>query len=589
MMPLCAAAQTFVDIWSGAGFSSDEASQGVALGDYNADGYPDVFLPSIIIEVPVLPDLGGPNQCYTNDGNGRFNDAAAWLGLADNGQSQGASWADFDNDGALDLYVVRGLQEAIPQNHLLYRQAGGSFDPAPSAYVTAADAGRSVCWADYNNDGYVDVFVTNGLDSTEVLPDSRIFLFRNNGDGSFTDVTILVGMEDRRNGHGCAWSDFDNDGDQDLYIANKGFEDPVLGLSDPHPNALWVNQWTQGTEVFVDMAESAGVDGIDTVDPGGASFGASWADFNNDGWMDLYVTNGFSGLVPFPTPNRLYRNNGDGSFTDVTLFQFLTSLSTESSFSSTWGDYDNDGDLDLFVSNGNVPMVAETTHDLYLSSGWPLYMFDNVAAAAGVEAAKWSNGCASADFNRDGYLDIYVTNGLPGVELLFNEADSLFQNNGGGNHWLQLDLVGVVSNRSAVGARVTAQIGGSRQTREVSAGQGYQSMDDLRVEFGLGGATRVDTLTIRWPSGCEQILTDVAADQVLEVIEDCVFDSILRKLFQTPVAGMFPLPEYATAPATGPWTEPEPVITNAATYFYQHSQDRTIYLVRSGDTLQMDF
>lgn len=597
MMLVCLAvastsqAQTFTDIWSLAGFSEDEAAQGVALGDFNADGFTDIFVTSIIIEIPIFPDLGGPDRLYANSGSLTFTDVAPSYGVDDDGQGQGAAWADYDNDGLLDLYVVRGLQEILAQHHLLYHQTGGgAFDDNPSAYVSSAGAGRSVCWADYNNDGYTDVFVTNGLDSTDLLPDARVFLFKNNGDGSFTDVTASVRLDDRRNGHGCAWSDYDNDGDIDLFVANHGFEEPLIGLSDPQANALYQNQLTEtGTPDFLDVAESAGVTGIDAVDEGSATFGAAWADFNNDGWMDLYVTNGFSGVLPYPTPNRLYKNNRDGTFIDVTLLQFNVNLSLESSYSCTWGDYDNDGDLDLFVANANVPLIAEAWHDLYTNSGWPLYLFDNDAGPAGVEAQKWSTACASADFNNDGYLDIYSINGIPGVELLFNEPDNLFFNEGGANHWLQLELIGIESNRNGIGARVTCETGSASQTREVAAGQGHQSMDDLRVEFGLGNDTRADTITIRWPSGCVQILEDVDADQLLPVVEDCSFASILRETYQAPAGGMFPLDQYADAPAAGPWVEPSPIIEEGISYFYEHSEDVNINLVRSGDTLTMSW
>ena len=167
------------------------------------------------------------------------------------------------------------------------------------------------------------------------------------------------------------------------------------------------------------------------------------------------------------------------------------------------------------------------------------------------------------DFNGDGYLDIYSSNGAPGIELLLTVDDNLWMNDGGSNHWLHLDLVGTVSNRSAVGARITMTIGNRDQTREVAAGSGYQSMDDLRVEFGLGNDTVADRVRIRWPSGCIQDLEQVAADQVLVVVEDCS-NEMLREELLAPVASMFPLPGYDPLLAVQTWSDPQSVFARLA-------------------------
>jgi len=588
-----AGAQTFSERWSSSGFSTSEVNQGVALGDYNGDRHADVFLTSFIIDLPwPLPDLGGPDQCYRNNGTARFTNRAGSLDLDDPGQGQGPAWADYDNDGRLDLYVVRGFQQAVAESHLLYHQEATRFDSSPSAYVSAAGAGRSVCWADYDNDGFVDVFVTNGLDSSDLLPDARVYLFRNEGDGSFIDNTIVLGLEDRRNGHGCAWSDFDNDGDQDLYIANHGFEDPILGISDPQPNALYRNLLMEtGNPYFEDVAEAAGVTGIDTFDPGGAAFGCAWADYNNDGWMDLYVTNGFAGIIPVgATPNRLFLNNHDGTFTDATIIAFIPPP-IEPSFGCTWADYDNDGNIDLYVNNASIPMVAPAQNALFINQGFPLYNFSDEAGPAGVQASEWAQACATADFNSDGWPDIYSINGVPGFELILETPDDLYINDGGSNHWLHLDLVGTFSNRPAIGARITLRTGLRQQTREVSAGSGYQSMDDLRVEFGLGSATAADTITIRWPSGCIQTLENVAADQIIEVVEDCPA-FILRELLRDPVSDMFPMAIYQPVPPAPPWEDPQPVGNyGTGSFFYQHTDPLPmhIFVSRRGDRIRISW
>jgi len=589
-----AQAQVFTDRWGTSGFDTDEANQGVALGDQDGDGRTDVFLASIFVEnpIPIFPDLGGPNRLYRNGGNS-FSEVGATLGLDDRGQGQGAAWGDFDNDGLIDLYVVRGLQAAVAQGHLLYRQTPSGFDSSPSSQVSVAGAGRSACWADYDNDGRLDVFVTNGLDSSGLLPDARIHLFRNDALG-FVDVSAITGINDTRNGCGCAWADYDDDGDQDLYVANHGFEDPVLGLSDPQPNALYRNQLVEsGSATFVDVADAAGVSGIDAGFPantgGSASFGCAWGDFDNDGHLDLFFTNGFSGVVPFPTPNRLFHNSGDGTFTDRTL-TILDPDFDESSFGVTLADFDNDGNLDAYVSNADLPGLAAATNDLLHNTGFPLHVLNNVEGPAGVGVSEFAGACASADFDGDGDLDIYsVNNSIPAVELAFPVADNLFVNGGNTNHWLHLDLVGVISNRSAVGARITVDEGLRRQMREVQAGSGYMSMDDLRVEFGLGATQVVPRVTIRWPSGCIQELENVAANQVVRVVESCAAN-ILRETYSQPMAAMFPLPIYATAPPAGPWLDPESVLGDSRLLFYEHSDPAVVLHVRKvGPTVELDW
>ncbi|MEM7247158.1 MAG: CRTAC1 family protein [Acidobacteriota bacterium] len=575
-------AQTFTDRWAGAGFATQENNRGVALGDQDGDGRPDLFVTSfeLFIDSPFpLPDvrLGGPDRLYRNEGAALFREVGSDLGLDDTGQGQGAAWADFDNDGRLDLYVVRGVQEAAGEPHLLYRQDTDGFDSSPSDFVDEALAGSSACWADFDADGRLDVYVTNGLDSSDVLPDSRQRLFRSQPDGSFRDVATEVGIEDRRNAFGCAWADHDGDGDQDLYVVNHGFEDPVLGLSDPQPNALYRNMLREeGVARFVDVATEADVSADDGVPGSGAGFGCAWGDFDNDGRFDLFIANGFSGIVPFPTPNRLFHGEADGTFTDRSL-TILDPDFDESSIGVTLGDWDNDGDLDAFVTNVTIPAVSDASHDLLVNGGWPLHVLVNREDEAGVGASDWGGACASADFDGDGYLDLYATAGAPGADLAFPTADHLYMNDGGSRRWLQLDLEGRVSNRSAVGAVVTVDAGlRGTQTRQVSAGSGYQSMDDLRVEFGLGDATSA-RVTIVWPSGCVQELDDLAADTVHAVAEPC--DLVILRADGPTVLRGDGMPTYR-AVETGPFEDPEPVLGDGRWWMYRLSQDDLILRLR---------
>ena len=596
--PASLRAQSFTDQWGAWGFDGAESTQGIAFGDQDGDGRPDLFVTSleVVIPNPFGDDfvLSGPDRLYRNRGSS-FEDLAPSLGLDDGGQGQGAAWGDYDGDGLLDLYVVRGFQALTAESHLLYRQTPGGFDSSPSADLAASGAGRSVCWSDFDNDGDLDVFVTNGLDSGDLLPDARMHLYRNEGPAGFVDQTDALGLLDLRNGQSCAWGDYDGDGDQDLYVANHGFEDPALGLSDPQANALYQNQLADsGTPSFVDVAEAAGVDGLSSLIPGeegaSASFGAAWADYDNDGDLDLFVATGFSGLVPFPTPNRLFRNDGDGTFSDLSL-TLLDVDFDESTLGVTWGDFDNDGDLDLYTTNASQPF-ATTTNDLFVNSGPPFWLLTNEEGSAGVGVQEWATACASADVNGDGFLDIYSVNGTPGVEFVFATADNLWIGQPNGNHWLHFDLVGRASNRSAIGARVTVEVGLRTMMREVQAGHGYQSMDDLRVEFGLGSRTTAQRVHVRWPSGCEQELLNVIGDRVVEIVEECIAPpaEILRSELRVPLEASFPLSSYAALPGGAvDWLDPEPVIGDGRLLFYAHSGDVEIRLAREAGSVRVSW
>ena len=378
-------------------------------------------------------------------------------------------------------------------------------------------------------------------------------------------------------------------------MSNHGFEDPAIGLSDPQANALYKNLLVEtGAATFVDVAAEAGVDGLAGLIPGeegaSASFGVAWADYDNDGDLDLFVASGFSGIVPFPTPNRLYRNDGDGTFSDLSL-TLIDADFDESTLGVTWGDFDNDGDMDVYTTNASQSF-APTTNDLFVNSGPPFWILTNQEDSAGIGVQEWATACASADVNGDGFLDIYSANGTPLAEFLDPDADNLWIGQPNGNHWLHLDLVGRASNRSAVGARITAEFGAFTLTREVAAGSGFQSMDDLRVELGLGSRTTAQRITIEWPSGCVQEVLGVTADRIVEIVETCVVPpaDMLRAELADPVTSMFPLPVYASLVAAGAsWTDPEAVLNDGRTLFYAHSEDVVLTVVKDGASVRIDW
>lgn len=389
-----------------------------------------------------------------------FSNVAGSANVADSGNGRGVAWGDYDSDGDLDLYLANE-----GTNRLFRNNNNGTFsNVAGSANVADGGTGAGVTWGDYDNDGDLDIYMTNGPGTNR--------LYRNNGDGTFSNIAGSANVDDGSWAYAVTWGDYDNDGDPDLFMGSESYI------------RLYRNN---GNDTFTDVAGSVGVYGT-------AAFGAAWADYDNDEDLDLYIASS--------STNRLFRNNGDGTFSDVTGSAGVSDGAI--SMGVTWGDYDNDGDADFYVTSREV-------NRLFRNNGNGA--FSNVASsvnAAGV--AWWSRGAAWADYDRDGDLDIYVANG-------WDVVNWLFRNNGTANRWLHVELTGTVSNRSGIGARVTAVTGSTRQRRDVGGGEGYWSQSSLPVEFGFGSTTTVDELTIHWPSGNEQTLNNVATNQLLAVTE----------------------------------------------------------------------
>jgi len=449
----------FQDVTAAAGLSSKGWGMGVAIGDVDNDGWEDVYITCY-----------GPNRLFRNLGNGKFEEVGEASGVADPRWSVGASFADIDHDGDLDLYVA---------NYVAYdlnRQPSGG---APCTYR-----------------GF------NVFCGPRGLPGSRDALFLNDGKGHFKDVAEERDIDpDALYGMGTVIADYDNDGWPDIFVAN-----------DLTPNLLYHN-------VGGGRFEETGILASVAFDENGVeegSMGADFGDFNNDGWLDLYYTNS-----SYQT-NQLAINNQKSAFS---LRSYALGHG-ESTFlyvgwGTFWGDLDNDGWEDIFVVNGHLYADADR-FDMGLKYKQRKLLFMNLAGKMFKEsAASWgavlsqpdnSRGLAYGDYDNDGDLDVLINNQ--------DAAPVLLRNDGGNrNAWLSVQLAGRQSNRSAVGARVILRSAGKEQVRETKAGSSYASQNDSRLHFGLGDLKQVDELEIRWPSGKIDKFSKLPANQILVVDE----------------------------------------------------------------------
>jgi choice-of-anchor A domain-containing protein/uncharacterized repeat protein (TIGR01451 family) len=430
-----------------------------AFGDYDGDGYVDLFVANY------SPD--SLNQLYHNNGDGTFTKIVSGNPIVtDVASSTSGVWGDYDNDGDLDLYVSNN----IGYKNFLYRNEGGgtftSIQNDPIVNYTGYSHGAA--WADYDNDGFLDMFVA------DYFPTGFNKLYHNNGDGTFEEVTSSPLVTDAAFSVSPAWGDYDNDGDQDLFVANTTNQKNFLYRNDGN------GQFTKITSGAIVNDETQSV-------------GASWGDYDNDGDLDLFVANSGG------QNNLLYQNNGDGTFTKIT--NSVVTTSGGNSHGSAWADIDNDGDLDLLVTNDQ-----DEDNFLYINNG------DGTFVAANNEVtndAGKSFGSAFADIDNDGDLDLHIANHD-------NEENFLYINEYGTcNNSACFTLVGTKTNTSAYGTKVKvkATINGvpTWQMREVTSltGGGIGGQNDSRVSFGLGDATKMDSIIIYWASGLTEIFTNV--------------------------------------------------------------------------------
>ncbi|MFO0981691.1 MAG: CRTAC1 family protein [Planctomycetota bacterium] len=497
-----AAGITFVHHHGGTGqkLFPETMGAGCAFLDYDGDDDLDIYL---------VNGPGAPAALYQNDGHGKFQDVTRAAGLGKPCFGMGCCAADVDNDGGLDLFL------ASYGSKTLYRNAGGGRFADVTAAAGFGDDSRwatSAAFGDYDNDGYVDLYVCHYVKydiahpptclgaggvreycNPADFPSEPDALYRNRGDGTFEDVTTRAGIDDRDGrGLGVVFGDPDDDGDQDVFVAND------MSRNDYFENS--------GHGTFSENGLQAGL----AYNEGGhvsAGMGTDFGDYDNDGREDLYVVN-FS-----LETNTLFHNDGGGLFTDRTAELGLAPLTLRPlGFGTLFFDPDLDGDLDLFTANGHVLDTIES-YGKGLTYAQTAQLLENLDHGAFRDASRaagsWfaqafvGRGAAAGDFDDDGDEDLLIANCNQAPVLLQNDQTT-------GRSWLTVVLVGTHSNRSAIGARVSFRAGGMLHTDTVRAGNSYLSQSDLRLHFGLGACTKVAGLVVRWPSGAQQVLAEVA-------------------------------------------------------------------------------
>ena len=503
---------------NGTSINLEEFGPGVCVADYDGDGWQDIYFVN-------ARDLYGrgikvQNALYRNNGDGTFTDVTDKAGVPGTGFGLGCVWGDYDNDGHPDLYVTQ-----YGRNVLYHNNGDGTFtDVTDKAGVAGMEFGAyfhsGAIFFDYDRDGKLDLYVGSyvafppgaqrycklgGLTSScppSAYAGSPSILYHNNGDGTFTNVTKQAGMY-QPNGKNLAVGvgDYDNDGWPDLFVANDGID---AYLYHNEHNGTFKEQGSMSGMAFTGSGLTM------------AAMCISLGDYDNDGWLDLYISD-FQG-----SSDHIWKNDGQGLFDEVSDRVGITMpTKTVLSFGGGFFDYDNDGWLDLFIANGHVypeiEQIFPETHYKQINS-----LFHNNGRGKFVDATKTSGdgfatphvgrGVAFADFDNDGFVDVVVANN--------NDPPLLLHNSGGnGNHFVSFKLIGTKSNRDALGARLKLSAGGMTQIREIEGGGSYMSQSDLRAHFGLGSTTKIDKLEISWPSGTKQTFADFPADQFYKIEE----------------------------------------------------------------------
>jgi hypothetical protein len=458
---------TFTDVTDKAGVANERWGFGVAVGDYDNDGWPDIYVSNF-----------GKNRLYHNNHDGTFTDVAEKAGVTLGGWSTGATWGDYDHDGYLDLFVPGYVKFDIDHPPI----AGEGGLPA----------------------GFCQFRAVTVMCGPRGLPGERDHLFRNNRDGTFTDVSVKAGVDDKRGYYGLSsvFLDVDDDGWLDIAVAN-----------DSVPKYLYRNKH-DGT--FEDVSYLSGF-ALNDEGREQAAMGIAVGDYNRDGRVDLYITN-FSDDY-----NTLYQNDGDAIFSDVSGKAGLVNVTIPFlGWGTAFLDFDNDGLLDIFVANGHVYPEVDKTDWGTTYAQRPLLLrnlngskFEEVppAAGSGLAILKPARGAAFGDLFNDGHIDVVLNNMDDTPTLLRNVVKN-------GNHWIAFRLVGAdKSPRDAMGAKVVVNAGGMRQRGDVFSGGSYASSSDQRLHFGLGPARTVDKVEIQWPSGAKSEITPPSVDRIYTVIE----------------------------------------------------------------------
>ncbi len=490
----------FSDIAARAGVGKRDRGRGSAWLDYDLDGDWDLFTVGIQTA----------HALFRNEGDGTFADATAQMGLADPRGGWAATAADFDNDGDDDLFTSRDAWEGNAPNSL-YRNDLGSFNDIgiEAGMADSADS-FTAAWLDFDDDGYLDLYVANGVSGTG----GENALLHNRQNGTFLDVAPPAGVADPSKTIGTAAGDYDGDGHIDLYAVNIG-----------QLNRLYRKL---GNGSFADAAATAGV--LFPVEGGYVAF---FFDLDNDGLLDLFV----STMSAFPDvlnsqvtgeaiePNRpfLYHNIGDGTFADITgpagLAQSFGSMGAGAA------DIDNDGFVDIYLANGGPQMARLEPNALYRNRGDGT--FADITSASGTGSLGKGHGATFADFDRDGDLDLYA--GLGGHYDADVWENKLYRNDGVANHYISIELVGTRANRNAIGARATAFANGRAICSHRQSGFGFGSSNSPALHLGLGAATRIDSLHVVWPGGTRQHFYDLPLDCAIRVIEGQTHYQTIRR------------------------------------------------------------
>jgi len=496
---------------------------GVAIFDYDNDGWPDIFIVNGTTLEGFPKGTEPTNHLYRNNQDGTFTDVTVKAGLAANGWGQGVCVGDYDNDGWEDLYITY-----YGHNRLYHNQNGVFTEVAQKAGVagTGKAWGTGCAFVDYDRDGKLDLMVANYVDfdlatapapgdrpsciwkgvpvmcGPRGLPGAKNILYRNRGDGTFEDVTTKAHIDKTEGFYAFSVSafDYDDDGWPDIYVA-----------CDSTPSILYHNNH-DGT--FTDVAVTAGAafneDGREQ-----AGMGSTIADYNGDGRLDIFKTN-FS-----DDTSTLYRNNGDGTFEDVTSAAGLGLYTKYLGWGTMFFDFDNDGWPDLLLVNGHVYPEVDKQHlgssyqeprILYRNLGNGTFADISESAGPAITAIASSRGLAIGDLWNDGKLSAVISNMNGPPSLLVNQVRSP-------NHWITFRTIGTKSNHDGIGARITVKAGSRVLVNEVRSGSSYISNSDMRVHFGLGSATKLDFVQVRWPGGETEQFGNLKIDQINEVDE----------------------------------------------------------------------
>ncbi|MCI1266015.1 MAG: FG-GAP-like repeat-containing protein [Saprospiraceae bacterium] len=469
-------AQTFTKITSGSFVTNVGDSRSVNWVDVNGDGFIDCMITN-------GPATGQDNFLYINNGTGGFTALTGDTIVKDNKPSDGATWADSDNDGDLDCYVVNWYNS----KNLFYNNNGvGAFTQTQNTIETSGGYCETASWGDYDNDGLLDLYVTRSGGS---IATNKNLLFHNEGSNAFTKVLTGMPVTDAFISRSVNWTDIDSDGDLDLFVTNENDQNESLYRND-------------GAGVFTKLTTGP------LLNDGGKTMSSSWGDYDNDGDLDVFLANDQGN-------DGLFRNEGHFNFTKIT--SDTVSNCGGNSFSSAWSDIDNDGDLDLYVTN-SFGTTTLWPNFLFLNNGNG--SFTRVGNTAPATDLDWSYGCAFGDYDNDGFEDLAV------ATCRYNSVDRpdlLYHNDGNSNNWITIKLVGTTTNKSAIGTkiRVKAIINGNPvwQMRELSAQTSYCGQNDLRPHFGLGNATNIDSIKVEWLNGIVEYYTNITTNRFITIVQ----------------------------------------------------------------------